>query len=42
MHAEIITGMDAEKYYVFDPQSGMSVENLASEYSASNSTKYLL
>jgi len=42
MHAVIITGVDAEKYYVFDPQSGMSGEILASEYSASASPKYVL
>ena len=42
MHAVIITGADAEKYYVFDPQSGMSGEILASEYAASTSVKYII
>jgi len=42
MHAVIITGEDAEKFYVFDPQSGMSGEILASEYANSTSVKYTL
>lgn len=41
MHAVVITGKTADRFFIYDPQSGTSGEILASEYAASTSTKYV-